>query len=167
MNLTRLQGWALLVILPIDLLSFVLGDATWFGLVSVLTVLFFIFGIPAVRTVQSMGSAGLAGILLVELAALIAIGINLFAGDEVSEILIATSVIAGAAGRLIVGWLTTRESVFPAWAGWAFLAQGLLNLAGYLFLYDLGPFGSALGTVTFLLDSAAVFGYGLTIARQS
>ncbi|MEW5939418.1 MAG: hypothetical protein AB1750_07145 [Chloroflexota bacterium] len=106
------------------------------------------------------------GIILIELAAVIALGINLLAGPEVSEALIQTSVLAGALGRILVGWLTARSNVFPAWAGWTFLLQGIINLAGYIYLYDLGTFGSVLGTATFLLDSFAAFGYGLGIVRR-
>ena len=166
MNIRRFQGWALLLILPIDLLSFIAGDAPWYSVLLVVSVILFIVGVPAIQSVQPMGMPGLAGILLVELAAVIALGINLFGGPEVSEALILTSVLAGALGRMIVGWLTAKGNIFPAWVGWTFLLQGVLNLAGYLFLYDLGAFGSTLGTITFLLDSIAAFGYGLGIVRR-
>mgnify|MGYP001595768538 CR=1 FL=1 len=166
MNIRRFQGWALLVILPIDLLSFVVGDAPWYGILSIIAVILFIVGVPAIQSVQPMGTPGLAGIILIELAAVIALGLNLLGGPEVSEVLILTSVLAGALGRIIIGWRTARANVFPAWAGWAFLAQGILNLAGYIYLYDLGTFGSVLGTIVFLLDSVAAFGYGLGIVRR-
>ena len=68
--------------------------------------------------------------------------------------------------EFMIGWLTARANVFPAWAGWVFLLQGLLNLTGYLFLFDLGTFGSVLGTITFLLDSVTVFRYGLGIVQR-
>jgi hypothetical protein len=165
MNLRRFQGWALMVILPIDLLSFVAGDAPWFAVVLTISVLLFMVGVPAIQSVQPMGTAGLIGIILIELAAVIALGINYLGGPDVSEAFIATSVLAGALGRIIIGWLTARGNIFPAWVGWAFLLQGILNLTGYLFLYDLGTFGSVLGTVAFLLDSVAAFGYGLRIVQ--
>jgi hypothetical protein len=166
MNITRLQGWALMVGLPVALLSLIPGDAPWFGILSLISVILFIFGVPAVRSVQSMGTAGLVGIILVVMAAVIALWINLLGGPEFSEVLIATSVIAGASGRLIIGWLTANGSVFPEWAGWAFLLQGIINLIGYLFLFDLGTFGASLGTIGYLLDSAALFGFGWVIARS-
>jgi hypothetical protein len=166
MNIRRYQGWALMVGLPIALLSFVVGDAPWFGIISVIGTILFIVGAPAIQSVQPMGTAGLIGIILIELAAIIALGINLFGGPEVSEALIFTSVLAGALGRIIIGWLTTKANVFPAWVGWTFLLHGILNLAGYLFLYDLGTFGSVLGMVAYLLDEAAAFGFGLGIVQR-
>ena len=166
MNIRRFQGWGLMVLLPIDLISLVVGDAPWFKVVSLIGVILFMVGMPAILSVQPMGPAGLVGIILIELAAVIALGINLLGGSDVSEVLIVTSVLAGALGRVIVGWLTARGNVFPAWVGWAFLLQGLLNLTGYLFLFNLGTFGSVLGTITFLLDSVAEFGYGLGIVQR-
>ena len=165
MNITRLQGWALLIILPIDLLSFVVGDAPWFGVLAAITVILFIVGVPAIQSVQPMGTAGLIGILLIELAALIAFSIN-FLGVSGENALPLISILAGGLGRMIIGWLTTRANVFPAWVGWAFLSQGVLNLLGFAFLYDLGTLGSALGTIAFLLDSVAAFGYGLGIVQR-
>ncbi len=166
MNITRLQGWALMVGLPIALLSFIAGDSPWFGTLSVIGTILFIVAVPAIQSVQPMGTAGLIGIIVIELAAVIALGINLFGGSDVSEALILTSVLAGALGRILVGWLTTRTDVFPAWIGWAFLLQGIANLAGYLFLFNLGTFGSVLGTIVYLLDEVAVFGYGLGIVQR-
>ena len=165
MNITRLQGWALLIILPIDLLSFVAGDAPWFAPLSLIAVILFIVGVPAIQSVQPMGTAGLIGILLIELAALIAVSIN-YLGVSGENALPLISVLAGALGRIIIGWLTTRANVFPSWVGWAFLSQGVLNLLGFAFLYDLGTLGSALGTIAFLLDSVAAFGYGLGIVQR-
>jgi len=166
MNIRRFQGWALLVGLPIALLSFVAGDAFWFGILSAIGTILFIFGVPAIQSVQPTGTVGLVGVILVVLAAVIALGINTLGGPDVSEALILTSVLAGALGRIIIGWLSTREKVFSAWIGWAFLSQGIINLAGYLFLYNMGTFGSALGTVAYLLDELAAFGYGLGIFQK-
>lgn len=165
MNITRLQGWALLIILPIDLLSFVVGDAPWFGVLIAITVLLFIFGVPAIQSVQPMGTAGLIGILLIELAALIAFSIN-YLGVSGENALPTISVLAGALGRIIVGWLTTRANVFPAWVGWVFLSQGILSLLSFALLDDTVTLGSALGTLIVLLDSVAAFGYGLGIIRR-
>jgi len=166
MNIRRFQGWALMIILPIDLISLVAGDAPWFGILSVISVILFIVGVPAIQSVQSMGTAGLIGIILIELAAVIALGMNLLGGSGVSDALPLISVLAEALGRVIVGWLTTRANVFPAWVGWAFLLQGLISLIGYLFLFDLGTLGSVMGTIAFLLDDAASFGYGFRVVQR-
>lgn len=112
-----------------------------------------------------MGTAGLIGILLIVLSALIALSINQL-GVSGENALPLISVLAGALGRTIIGWLTTRANVFSAWVGWAFLSQGILNLLGSAVLYDLGTLGSALGTIAFLLDSVAAFGYGLGIVQR-
>jgi len=151
MNLRRLQGLALLVILPIDLLSFVAGDAPWFSILLAISVLLFMFGIPAIQSLQPMGKVGLVGIVLIELSALIALGINQFSLLEATVALVLTSVLAGALGRILVGWLTTRGSVFPAWACWAFLAQGVLNLAGFIYLYEMESLERLLATLCFCL----------------
>ncbi|MEW5939419.1 MAG: hypothetical protein AB1750_07150 [Chloroflexota bacterium] len=59
MNIRSFQGWALLVILPIDLLSFVAGDAPWYRILSVAAVILFIVGAPVIQSVQPMGTPGL------------------------------------------------------------------------------------------------------------
>jgi hypothetical protein len=163
MNMTRLQAWALLLILPLDVIAVVGANIPLLATLSSLTVLLFIFGIPGVRTVQPMGTAGLVGILALELAALIALGIN-FAGLPGSLAIV--SVLAGALGRIIVGWLTTQQKVFASWVGWLFLAMGVLNLTGYFFLSNSASFGSTLGTAVFLLEDLALFGYGQGIAKK-
>ncbi len=56
---------------------------------------------------------------------------------------------------MIVGWFTTRRNVFPAWAGWALIAEGLLNLVG-----GLVSGGPIFGILVALLGAAALFGYG-------
>jgi hypothetical protein len=166
MDIKRLQGFALLLILPIDLIVLIGGDSPLFATLSLVTVVLFILGIPAVSSSQSLGTAGLVGIIAVELAAIIALSINLMGGSVVSDLLPLTSVLAGALGRIILGWLTVQRKVFPAWVGWAFLAQGVLNLAGFIYFYDLESIGPALGAAAFLLEDISLFGFGLAITQR-
>lgn len=161
MNVQRLQGLALIASAACLLLGlFVAPAATFFFVTS--TILF-ILGIPAIHSAQPTGSIGLAGIILLELAALIALGFRLnMVPDSLGGSLSLTSALAGMLGAVILGWLTTREHVFPAWVGWAFLAQGVLNLLGGLL--NLGSLG---GTVTAILYAVALFAYGYFIYQKS
>lgn len=168
MNFRRFQGWALVINALIGLLVLISGDMPFFRLLFVIGPLLFIVGVPAIQSVQPMGRAGLVGIILLELAAVIALGVSLFflkGGASVGNAIIFTSVMAGALGGVIVGSLTIRQKEFPAWAGWAFLLQGLLRPTG-LFDIDLGTLGTVIGAIIILLGSAALFGYGFVIVRR-
>lgn len=173
MNVQRLQGLALIasaVCLLIGLFGpqtiGILGpQTTMFYLTT--SVILFILGIPAIHSAQPTGWIGLVGILLLELAALIALGfrLNMVMPSPLGDSLSFTSALAGMLGAVIVGWLTTRERVFPAWVGWAFIAQGVFN-------FITGPFkfNSLAGVlVVFLpiLQVAALCAYGYFIYQQS
>jgi hypothetical protein len=75
-----------------------------------------------------------------------------------------TSAVLGTLGAVIVGWLTTRERVFPAWVGWVFLAQGLLNfIAGS---FDFGSLASVFRILLPGLQAIALLAYGYFISRN-
>lgn len=162
MNIRRVQGLALIIGAVFLLLAFFGPDALARGL-GILGTVLFIFGIPAVNTSQPSGPIGLIGVSLIILAAAIALGFNLgLLGDTGMEnALIATSVISAMAGRVITGWLTIKKQVFSQWLGWAFIAAGVINMAG---LIDLGS--PAISTVVTLLDAAAMAGYGVQIFQK-
>lgn len=170
MNIRRLQGWALVVAgltNLIGLLGFIAGsDGSFFRVVNLIGGLLFIFGVPAVVTVRPMGTAGPAGAVLLEIGAIIALVLNflvLTGATGFADALPLTSAAAGMIGAAIVGWMTAREKVFPAWVGWAFILQGVLNFVGPFL--DLGALASALAIGGTLLEAAALFGYGIVIAR--
>jgi hypothetical protein len=165
MNVPRLQGLALIVSAGCLLLG-LLGPQTIgiFGpqaamLYITISAILFILGIPAIHSAQPTGWIGLAGIVLLELAALIALGFRFgMVPSTLGDSLSLTSAIAGMLGALIVGWLTTREHVFPAWVGWAFMAQGLLNfMAGQ---FKLNSLAGVLVLFYPILQAAALFAYG-------
>ena len=172
-NIRRLQGLALIVSAVCLLLGLfgpqsigIFGpQITMFYLTT--SVILFMLGIPAIHSAQPTGWIGLMGIVLLEVAALIALGFrfNMLMPSPLSNSLSFTSALAGMLGAVIVGWLTTREHVFPAWVGWAFIAQGVFN-------FITGPFkfNSLAGVlVVFLpiLQVAALLGYGYFIFQQS
>jgi hypothetical protein len=98
-------------------------------------------------------------------AALIALGfqlLNLNLSPAIDNLLIWTSAIGGTVGRLIVGWLTTRHRVFPAWVGWGLIVEGLLSLIG---LIDLGSFVDVYSTIVILVGVIALLGYGFYLLR--
>ena len=172
MNVRRLQGLALIVS-AVCLLLGLFGPQT-IGILGPQATLFYIttsgilfmLGIPAIHAAQPTGWIGLVGIVLLELAALIALGFrfNLLTSSPLADSLVLTSAITGMLGALIVGWLTTREHVFPAWVGWAFMAQGVLN-----FITGLLKFNFLTGVlVVFLpiLQVAALLAYGYIIFQQ-
>jgi hypothetical protein len=68
-------------------------------------------------------------------------------------------------GAVIVGWFTTREHVFPAWLGWAFIAYGLLNLVTGLFLFN--SLSGVLIPFLPVLQAVTLFAYGYFIYQKA
>ena len=165
MNIRRLQGLALMAsavcfligLLGPQSLALIGQQASEFFVIA--GILLFIVGIPAVNSAQPTGWVGLAGIGLLIVASLIALlfRFNLVpSGLEGSLSL--TSAVAGMLGALITGWLTVREHVFPAWLGWAFIAQGFLNF--FTGVISLGPLTGMIPVFLPLLVVAVYFAYG-------
>lgn len=177
MNFRRFQGWVLVIYALFGLLDLLPGDIPFFRILFIIGALLFIVGVPAIQSVQPMGTAGLVGIIMLELAAVISLGVNLlfltgrvlFLPSGVGDAIFFISALAGALGRVIVGWLTTRQGIFPAWVGWAFFLQGLLHLIRLFLigLFDLRTLVSVIGIIALLLGSAVLFGYGFGIARRA
>ena len=172
MNLRRLQGLALIVSAVCFLLglfgpqsiSLISPQATSFYVIT--GIILFMLGIPAIHSLQPTGSIGLVGILLLELAAFIPFLFwsNLMPTNLAGSLSL-TSALAGMLGAIIIGWLTTREHVFPAWLGWAYLAYGLLN-----FITGQINFGSLQGTIPFLISLLSIaiqFAYGFFIYQKA
>ena len=172
MNVHRLQGLALIVSAVCLLLGLfgpqsisVIGpQATTFFLI--VGGILYILGIPAVNAAQPTGWLGLAGIVLLILAALIPL---LFRWQMVpsamADGLSLTSALAGLLGALIIGWITIREHVFPAWVGWVFLAQSLLNFITGQF--NPGFLRGMIPIFIPVLDVIAIFAYGYFIYQLS
>ncbi len=163
MNLRRLQSLALIVGAVLLLPGVTGAEAGILGAISAVSIVLFMMGIPAVIVAQPSGRAGWIGIVLLEVGALIALAfrLGLVPHSSLGDSLSLTSAILGMLGAVIIGWLTARGNVFPAWAGWLFLTQGVLNfLAGVL---DLGSMGGALPFVLELLLALALLAYGYFI----
>lgn len=165
MSIRRLQGWALIV-------SAVLGlvDLTGLGppVIVVIGILLFMFGVPAIQSVQPSGRSMMVGVILVEFAALIALGFRidlLSEGSAIGAALPLASAIAGSLGRVIIGWLTTREKVFAPWVGWAFILEGVLILLGGVL--PLPALASLVGGLSQPVGAAALAGYGVGIIRHA
>ena len=172
MNVQRLQGLALIVSAVCLLLglfgpqsiSFISPQATTFFLI--VGGILYILGLPAVHSAQPTGWLGLTGIVLLILAALIPLFFRLgMVPSGLADSLSLTSALAGLIGAVIIGWITIREHVFPAWVGWAFLAHSLLN-------FITGQFnpGFLKGMVPIfvpVLDVIAIFAYGYFIYHLS
>ena len=164
MNVIRLQGLAL-ILSAVCFLLLGLSDprTALFDVISTIGVILFILGIPAVYLAQRTGRAGLVGIVFLEFAALIALGFRFeLVPSSLEDSLSLTSAILGTLGGIMVGWLTIREGVFPAWVGWIFLAQGLLNLIAGLF-----DFGSLVRMLLPVLQVIALIAYGYLIYRNN
>lgn len=165
MKVQRWQGLAL-ILSAVSLIIGLLGPQAAMFLITISSILF-ILGIPAIHSAQPTGWIGLAGIVLLELAALIALGFrfNLVPWpSSLGDSLALISAAAGMVGAIIVGWFTIRENVFPAWVGWAFMIYGLLNFTTGLLLFN-----SSLGVlIPFLpvLQAVALFAYGYFIFQK-
>ncbi len=164
MNIRRVQGMALIGAAVCLLLAFFGGDAAMAGTVGVFGLLLLIFGLPAVNSSQPTGSIGLIGVILIILAAVIALGfrVGVFGETGMADGLITTSVLSGLAGRVITGWLTTKEKVFSQWVGWALIASGGLNLPGLL-----GVDSPTIAIVIMLMEAIALVGYGIHIFQKN
>lgn len=168
MGMRRLQGAALIVSAVIDLVGLIGSGTPAVRFLFLLGSLLLIFGVLAIEPVQQAGSLDWFGIALVVLAAAIALVLSLMSmsgGGNFGDAIPLVSAILGGVGRVIVGWLTTRRKVFPVWAGWAFMAEGILNLVGGLLAN--APFGEAVGILVALLGAAALFAYGWGIMQHS
>ena len=173
MSLLRLQGLAL-ILSVVSLLIGLLGpqsigiigpQATMFSIT--LSTILFMLGIPALYSAQPTEWIGMAGIVLLEFAALIVLGFrfNLVPWPSgLGDSLALTSAIAGMLGAIITGWLTTREHVFPAWVGWAFIAYSLLNLAAGPFKFNFLP--GVLILLLPVLQAVVLFAYGYFIFQK-
>jgi hypothetical protein len=165
MNARRLQGLALILSAACLLIGLLITNSSFAPAIAILGILLFMVGIPAVHSMQPTGWLGLTGIVLLELAALIALLFRLDlvpsgAGGSLSL----ASAILGMLGAIIVGWLTTREHVFPAWLGWLFIVYGLLNFAGGLISF--GSMAGAISILIGLLDIVVLAGYGYFIYQK-
>ena len=162
MNVRRLQGLAL-ILSAVCLLLPIVGIQT--NTIFTMGIILFILGIPAVYSAQPTAWVGLAGIVLLEFAALIALGfrLNVVPPSSLGDNLSLTSAILGTLGAVIVGWLTTRAHEFPAWVGWLFILQGLLNFITGLF--NVSPQGQSFLIFIPILQTVATAAYGYFIYK--
>ncbi len=165
MDLRRLQGLALILSAVCVLLSLAAPNTTLSEASTVIGILLFILGIPAVNLIQPTGWVGLVGIVLLEIAALIALAFRLdIVGSSLGSSLSLISAILGMFGAVIIGWLTIREDRFPAWLGWLFLVQGVLNFMAGLF-YS-GSLAGGLSILVSILYALALFAFGYYIYQR-
>ncbi len=162
LKIRRLQGWALILSAICLLLGRFLPVSSISHIIAVAGTVLFILDVPAIQLHQPEGLIGWIGILLLEIAALIALAFML--GSDGGPTLALTSAILGMLGRVIIGWLTIRQDRFPAWAGWAFLISGILNLiTGAV---DLASASTVISVVAILLEVGALLGYGYRISSS-
>ena len=162
MNTLRFQGIALILSAICGLLSAFLPIPGADQIIALIGTVLFILGIPSIQLLQPEGVIGWIGIALLEIAALISLVFQL--GLVGSSVLAFTSALVGMLGRLVIGALTTRGSRFPAWAGWAFLLSGILNLVtGAIFLDSIA---SVIIIIAILLEAAALFAFGFRLLAR-
>ena len=165
MNIRRLQAIALLLSAVILLLGLVVPGTSIFYASSAIGILLFMVGIPAVYSAQPSGWIGLLGIILMELSALIALGFRLdLVSSDHGPSLSLISAVLGMLGAVILGWITIRDHVFPAWVGWVFLVQGLLNFI--IGLIGFGSPGRAIPILLSLLQAVALTAYGYFLRQM-
>jgi hypothetical protein len=170
----RLGGWALLAsallgsVLTIALLLDPSQSTPFADLARLGAPLLLLLGLPALQATQPVtGRAGQVGLGLMGLAAAIAFVVtlrSLTGGADFAPAVPFTSALAAMVGDALVGALTVRARVFPAWVGWLLAVSGVINfgtglLSGVLDLFVLAVVGAGLGI-------AAITGYGWTIVRR-
>lgn len=187
MDIRRLQGWALIIGAMTEILLFILN---WAGITNriqyahetlalVYSVLF-ILGLPAIQTTQPQtkrwGKIGLVLMFLPLAHQFIFELINILVAQPLQINQLADSIwfpleSMGVAysGYLLVGWLTIRARVFPAWIGWFLLTSGVLLTALLVLPIDLSTWPQALANFLLLIirftEVVALAGYGWGIIR--
>lgn len=168
----QLGGWALVInglvgVLLAVMAIFSMPRPDALVVVQLIGILLVIIGLPAIQLAQpATGRLGWLGIGLMELAAVIAFAVvSLFwlTNADIPSAVPFTSALAGFLGNVIVGYLTVRARVFPAWIGWTLAAWGVVNFAS-----GLAPDISGLGVVVGLFEIAgavAIAGYGWSIVQ--
>lgn len=136
--------------------------------VQLLGILFVIVGLPAIQAMQpTTGWLGWLGIGLMELAAVIAFVVVLLASLTSANIPDAApfaSALAGLIGDILVGLLTIRARVFPAWIGWTLVIWGVANFTGGL-LPDIAGLRVVVGLFE-IAGAVAIAGYGWRIIQS-
>lgn len=174
MKLRQLGGWALLanaaigVLLTVEMLIGGGNTPTPVTIVQLLGFLLFIVGLPAIWALQPQtGRLGQLGLALMGLGAGIAfIVVAMYlAGSSTISLVAWSSAIAGGLGSVLVGWLTVKARVFPAWIGWLLLVTAVLNFAtGYL---SSGTVATLVGFMVGLALALPIAGYGWVIVQRS
>jgi hypothetical protein len=113
--------------------------------------------------------AGELGLALMAAAALLSLALTLYfmvGGSTADSVSVASSAgaLLGLAGALLVGSVTIRTGVFPAWAGWLLIGGSVLNFVGGLMESE--SIASTIGLVSVLMFSGAILGFGLHIIRR-
>jgi hypothetical protein len=125
-----------------------------------------LIGLPAIQLTQPQtGPLGWLGVGLMEVAAAVLFTSVLtfwLAGAEIAQVAQFLGALAGLAGDLLVGYLTARAGVFPAWAGLSLAAAGVVTFA-----LGLTPPSTILGVITSLFAmlgglAIAAYGWGIT-----
>jgi hypothetical protein len=174
MSLNRWAGYALCVSALINLLQSLWhamggGDLAPVRVAALAGAILLIAGLPAIQGMQPRtGRGGLAGLALMEAGALVALALNLYVltgGSSIDEAVPFAGALLGLAGALLVGALTIRAGVFPAWAGWLLIVGGALNFTGGL--PAPGALIAVLGFIGVLAISTALLGFGLHIIQAS
>ena len=187
MNIRQFQGWALIssAFIMVVLLAYnFIGSASGIPYVSDILIImycvFFIVGLPGIQAVQpktkNWGKIGLALMLIPPLDELIITLIGRLAQYPVELNHLVSSIWNALAsvgiiysGYILVGWLTIRARVFPAWVGWLLFIVGIINdILWFYVLYgsaDSVPFSVFMNLHVFisLLEVVALVGYGVNI----
>ncbi|HEV8192194.1 MAG TPA: hypothetical protein VGP82_12050 [Ktedonobacterales bacterium] len=94
--------------------------------------LFLLLGLPAIQATQpATRRAGQVGLGLMGLAAATALLValrSLTGGADFAPAVPFASALARMVGDVLVGALTVRARIFPAWVGWLLAVSGLINL---------------------------------------
>ena len=103
MNIRRLQGAALIISAVINLVGLLGSGTSAVRILFVIGALLLIFGVPAIESVQQAGMLDWAGIALIELAAIIALVLNISfmsgAGISSSALPLASAILGGIGRR--------------------------------------------------------------------
>lgn len=160
-KIRKIQGWALLLSTAISIFFLAVNafvenlSSKPFLILMIVEGFLFILGISAVYAVQpQIGTFGKVGLILMTIPAFSQIGSNILLLQNSPDTTILTLVLLAPffieqrlgfliyLGYTLVGWLIFRVRVFPAWAGWFFMANGILNIIYWFLVFRFMPLGS-------------------------
>ena len=189
----QIQGWSLIAGAAISMIVSTYAffandlDSAPILVLSIAGNILLIWGVFAIQSFQpQIGFWGKCALVLICLELVSYTGMTILQLENSSGMTLHALLVVGlnslilnylelpiAASYILVGWLTSRAQVFPAWAGWFLMVSGFLRIASSLYV-SFAPLNLGQDSVSMLfylllplLNVVAWAGYGLEIIKKA